>query len=500
MLFKLNRSGVLSLALLATAFAPRLNALTLGEPSLVSAPGQPHVIELPLRDMGHIELDQLKARLAPAPAWTAAGLKPVDPARFELSFQRSEIGPVLVVRTPSVADTGFLDILIELQWPNGRLQREMGLPTRAQADGKGPFIAVPTVLWVQPGDTAGALAEAHLDATGQRDQAWAALVQANPNAFVDGNINRLKSGVTLKLPNVAQINAVEPEAARESIARQMQAFAAYRSALIAQAGSAATDTTAPQVATGKVQTRDKMASDAPGDRLNLSTAGSDDSDQIAAKRQAQQSADRAAEINRNIQELNRLAQGGEPAGVPLPAPDSTRPPSESIRQWSSNPLAPWVALAGVLVLLGWTVWRAVRRSNPAAPSAVVESPTTRLEQHWAPDFDLNLPAADDLQPLPEAVHQAPTAVQRSNPTSPLAEPAPSAAGTPLAGLSLELGSPPQASEGLASQDPHAVRLDLARALWQQGQTKTARVLAREVMNSAPPALAQAARSWLDDRA
>jgi FimV-like protein len=493
MLLKLNRPGVLALALWAATVAPCLHALTLGEPSLVSMPGQPPVIELPLRDLGSVDLGQLKARLAPAQAWVASGLKPLDPKRLEFSFQQSAAGPVLVVRSPSATDAEYLDLLIELQWPNGRLQRELGVPIRTQADGQGPFVSVPTVLWVQAGDTASALAANHLDVTGQRDQVWEALVQTNPDAFVDGNVNRLKSGAALKLPSAAQINAIEPEMARESIERQMQAFAVYRSALAAQAGSVATDQ-APQVATGKVQTHEKTASEASGDRLSLSTAGADDSDQIAAKRQAQQSADRAAEINRNIQELNRLAQGGEPAGMPLPAPDSTRTPSELIQQWSSNPMAPWVAMAGVLVLLGWIVWRATRRSNPTDPSTA-ETPPTQLEQHWKPDFDLNLPAAHDLQPLPEAVYQAPTAVQRSS-TLTSTTSVPSAVGTPLAGLSLELDSP----DALDSHDPHAVRLALARALWLQGQTQTARVLARDVMNSAPPALAQAARSWLDDRA
>jgi FimV-like protein len=496
MFLKLNRPGVVGLALWAALLAPQSHALTLGEPSLVSAPGQPHVIELPLRDLGAIDLGQLKARLAPAQAWVLAGLKPVDPASVEFSFTRSVNGPVLVVKTPSSPEVQWLDILIELQWPNGRLQREMGLPTRAQAEGKGPFVSVPTVLWVEPGDTAGALVDAHLDAMGTRDQAWAALVQANPNAFVDGNVNRLKAGVALKLPDAQQIKAIEPEQARESIARQMQAFAAYRSALTAQSAGAISEPS-PQVATGKVQPRDPPATEARGDRLSLSTDGSDDSDQIAAKRQAQQSADRAAEINRNIQELNRLAQGDKATGVPLPAPHATLTPSEWIRQWSAHPMAPWVALAGVLVLLAYTVLRATRRPE-AASTSQAEPPTSQLEQHWKPDFDLDLPAAEDLQPLPADVNQSPTAVPRSAPSF-QTQAMPMGLATPLAGVSLEL-DPPKLPDLIDHHDPHAVRLALARALWQQGQTQTARVLAREVMNSAPPALAQAARSWLDERA
>ena len=477
-------------------WAPHVHALTLGEPSWVASAGQPQGIELPLRDLGTLELNQLKARLAPDQAWALAGLKPIESNRIEFSFQRSVSGPVLVIQTTAWPEAAWLNLLIELQWPNGRLQREVGLPMRAQPDGKGPFVAVPAALWVQEGDTAGALAQGHLGDVGTRDQVWQAMVLANPQAFVDGNINRLKAGVALRWPDAAQIKAMDPEQARESIARQMQAFAAYRSEMAAQATAAVTEQ-APQVATGKVQPRDKTASEAAGDRLSLSTAGSDDSDQIAAKRQAQQTADRAAELNRNIQELNRLAQGGEPAGVPLPspatAPENHPAPSEWIRQWSSHPMAPWVALSAVLALLGWSVWRGVRRPKhqDADPSSETLNP---LEQHWKPDFDLDLPAADALQPLPE-VSQAPTAVQRRN--APTQDPPPSlAVGTPLAGLSLDLDTTPELDQG----DPHEVRWALAQALWHQGQTQTARVLAREVMNTAPAPLAQAARQWLDQRA
>jgi hypothetical protein len=160
-------------------------------------------------------------------------------------------------------------------------------------------------------------------------------------------------------------------------------------------------------------------------------------------------------------------------------------------------MAPWVALAAVLVLLGWSLSRATRRTQRSGSSSAV-TPPTQFEQHWKPDFDLNLPATEALQPLPEAVHQAPTAVQRRSAVD-TGSSAPTADGVPWAGLSLELNAP-DTPQGLDSDDPHAVRLALAQALWHNGQTKTATVLAREVMNSAPPALAQAARTWLDQRA
>jgi hypothetical protein len=114
------------------------------------------------------------------------------------------------------------------------------------------------------------------------------------------------------------------------------------------------------------------------------------------------------------------------------------------------------------------------------------------------DFDLHLPEPESLPPLPERVSQAPTPVARTQ----TARQAPVQASNPswlsVSDLSLEAPDPVQTSTTMP-QDPHALRLELAGALWQQGLTQTARVLVREVMVQANPDLAEQARRWLDER-
>ena len=129
-----------------------------------------------------------------------------------------------------------------------------------------------------------------------RSQALWALAQANPDAFVGGNVNRLRAGAVLKWPESNQIQSLDPVQAREAIAQQMEEFAAYRSELASLAGPTQADESA-QVATGKVQPAQKDKAEKTTDQLTLSTAGADGTDQIAAQRQAQQTAERAAEID-----------------------------------------------------------------------------------------------------------------------------------------------------------------------------------------------------------
>jgi pilus assembly protein FimV len=443
---------------------------------------------LPLRDLGAVKPDQLRVRMAAQAAWQAAGIPyPVDVERHELSLGASNGEPVVLLRSPQGGHGDVLDLLIELQWPQGRLQREVGLLLKAAPGARAPFVSVPAAMLVQPGDTASALGLTHLDPSAPMPQALAALVQANPDAFVQGNVNRLRAGAVLKLPDARQIQSVDLDQARRWMAEQNEAFEAYRGELAAQAPTAAQDAS-PQVATGKIQPSPKQPEAVPTDRLTLSTAGADGTDQIAAQRQAQQTAERAAEINRNIQELNRIAQGGDQGGLPISAPAAQTPASETIDRWVRSPHTPWAALACVLLLAGWIAVR-VFRGGPGAGSSATDNAQAQSTSALNVDFDLNLPHADSLPPLPASVHHAPTPVIKDT----VAGSAPVKPWTEVT-LDFAQASPP------ASDDPESVRLDLAQALWDRGLTQTALVLAREVAAGASASTAQRGSQWLAERA
>ena len=65
-------------------------------------------------------------------------------------------------------------------------------------------------------------------------QAMIAILRANPGAFVEGNINALRTGVTLRVPTAADMAAVSPGEASAEFARHEEAWRTRR-----QTGSAA---------------------------------------------------------------------------------------------------------------------------------------------------------------------------------------------------------------------------------------------------------------------
>jgi FimV-like protein len=417
-------------------------------------------------------------------------LQPVDPATIRIN-PTPQAGVILLELQ---APAGFVDLLIELQWPRGRMQREVGLLLGTSTSNLVPRVGVPTRVLVQAGDSASQLVAGHLADAGSLSQGLVALQQANPDAFIGGNVNRLRAGAVLKVPTRDEVLAVDPQLASELVALQMEEYAMYREELATQSGSAGAGS--EQVATGKVQTPQRDKPETPADRLTLSAPDADgQSDRVARQLQAQKAAERAAELNRNIQELNRLAQS-EGGGLPLPATDV--PSSELIERLTDHPATPWAALGLVLVLVCGVLWRSLRR----APEVDSEFQPERLVTPLRVDFDLNLPREEDLPPLPPEVLQSPTPATRLRSDADKSSSDYSLGADPIAGLSLDLPDP----GGMLSAplevptDPWDLRLALAQALWARGLSQTALVLAREVASQAPQAQAQSARDWLNERA
>ena len=61
---------------------------------------------------------------------------------------------------------------------------------------------------VRPGDSASKIAMTHKLADVSLDQMLVAIQRGNPNAFIEGNINRIKAGSIVALPTEKQATAV----------------------------------------------------------------------------------------------------------------------------------------------------------------------------------------------------------------------------------------------------------------------------------------------------
>jgi pilus assembly protein FimV len=104
--------------------------------------------------------------------------------------------------------------------------------------------ARPDRVTVQEGDTLWEIAQANRPRPSVTvDQMMIALQRENPKAFIGGNINRIRRGATLSIPEAATIDAISPSAARADVQAQVAALAAQPAAPAAAAAPAATGAT-----------------------------------------------------------------------------------------------------------------------------------------------------------------------------------------------------------------------------------------------------------------
>jgi pilus assembly protein FimV len=100
-------------------------AAGLGRLTVLSPLGQPLLAEVEIVSLQAGEEEGLSARLASPEAFSAAGID-LNPALhgLRINLVRRDNRPVLRLTTTQPVNDPFLDLLVELQWPSGRLVRE----------------------------------------------------------------------------------------------------------------------------------------------------------------------------------------------------------------------------------------------------------------------------------------------------------------------------------------------------------------------------------------
>lgn len=240
------------------------NAAGLGRISVLSALGQPLRAEIELTATAD-ELATMTAGIAPASAFKEASIA-FSPVLGSVNMTVERRGKRSIVRLISVQPVNdpFLDVLVELSWASGRLLREYtflldppGMPAPAASAGvttapvsEPPRAAAPrpiggqaraqaasqppaqstgsTTYRVRRGDTLNKIAAQHKPAGVSIDQMLISLYRENREAFIDDNINRLKAGVILNVPDAQQAGDVPNTEAREQVVAHAADFAAYR--------------------------------------------------------------------------------------------------------------------------------------------------------------------------------------------------------------------------------------------------------------------------------
>jgi pilus assembly protein FimV len=343
-------------------------AAGLGRLAVQSGLGQPLRAEIEIVNLQRGEAETLSTRIAAPDAFREAGVDygvVVPQVRAALE-RRGENRYVIRLSTLNPVEEPFVDLLVELNWASGRLVRQYTF-LLDPADYKGPqpiaaappavaapeakpveapkppevtaaapaapapapaapapapaekpaapaLVAEPAGTYeVKQGDTLGKIAAQYKPEGVSAQQMLVALYRANEDAFINKNMNLLRTGRVLNIPDRVAAEAVAPPDANKIVSAQFQDFNEYRTKLGQVVAAAPAPTQAPQQrATGRIVAK---ADDTPApakpaarDELRISKAEAAKSAKAAAQARADDIAarDRAiAEANSRVNDLEK---------------------------------------------------------------------------------------------------------------------------------------------------------------------------------------------------
>lgn len=427
----------LALAALLVASSGGAHALGLGKLNVQSALGETMRAEIDVTSLSAEEAATLKVRVAPAEAYRATGVD-FNPVLSSTQVQvvKRDGRTVLRVLSDRAVQEPFVDVILELTWSSGRLVREYtllfdppGLPKPAPVITAPPAIAAtpapsqaasseavpapaPAVTAalprsatppapapapvavakppapvavrppvaaaseyaVRPGDSLSKIAARTQVAGISLDQMLVGLFRNNPDAFIDGNMNRLKAGTVLQVPGSETLAAVPPAEARRVILAQSADFSAYRQRLASAAPTLQSNESERQ-SKGQVQAavEDRKPAAAPTpDKLTLSKASSASAAEAKVSKEAEKkdAAARVAELTRNVEELKRLSTAAKPGAQ-----------AASTASTASTPVTPTVPAPVVAAVEAAS---AAASAPVAAASAAASRPMARASAPLAP--------------------------------------------------------------------------------------------------------------------
>jgi pilus assembly protein FimV len=473
---------------LSLAFAlPAADAAGLGRLTVQSALGQPLRAEVEVTSVARDEAATLAVRLASQSAFRQANLE-FNPALAQLRFdldKRADGNFVVRISSLNPVNEPYLDVLLELTWATGRVLREYTVlldppalraqpdvlppvaaaapapaaPAAAPAPAPSPAVpvapapvagtpapapatpaaaapapsraaaAAPSIdsYTVKSGDTLGAIAARTKPSSASLDQMLVALFQANPNAFVGNNMNRLLAGRTLTIPSQADVEAISTADARSEVVAQSADFAKYRSRL-AQAAAAApapvAAAPAPAAAGGgrvTAKVEDKAAPTTGGDQLKIAkvepsaapaasaAAKKAAEDEAVAKQRAlKEQEERAAELKRTNEALKKALELQSKSGAAAQKQAEAKAPTPAAAAPAPAPApAPEPAPAPAAAP---TPAPAPQAAAPAPAPAPVEAPKAEAPKAEPPKAEA--PKAEAPKPAPAAA-PAPAASESS---------------------------------------------------------------------------------------
>ena len=278
------RKLVFALSLLGVMVAESVFALGIGEATVKSALNQPLKAEIELVSAGEFSAEEILPGLATREEFLKANVDRVyflSDLRFKVETNAQGKLVVILTSNKPVREP-FLNFLVEVIWPSGRLLREYALlidpplfseepaaPVRAasvdeQSTQSGDVFQIPQAQpetrrsvanpspriaggEYGPTDSNDTLWDIALKARPNRDvspqQVMLAIQDLNPGAFIQENINKLKAGQVLRLPSMEQIQQRTTHQAIEQVIAQNESVRGKRTKSVASAKAPQADST-----------------------------------------------------------------------------------------------------------------------------------------------------------------------------------------------------------------------------------------------------------------
>lgn len=356
-------------------------ALSLGRITVQSALGEPLRAEIEVPDINAEEAASLRTAVALPEAFTAAGLEYNSAlSSLQATLQRRSDGRAYIrlVSDRPINDP-FVDMILEASWSSGRIVRDYTMlfdppslrkpaavaptlpqvtapavsrPTapapsaqpsqetgraastatssQAPAPKPAPTSATPTdkKVVVQPGDTATKIAANVRESGVSLDQMLVAMLRGNPDAFINNNVDRLRSGAVINVPSSEQAKSIAAPEATRILRAESKDFGSFKRALASNAPTTSV-AAADRKSSGTIESKvvDNKPKATTPDKLTLSKGAvqaKNDEAKLAKERADKDAAARAAELAKNISDLKKAGAAVTAASAPAPvAPAQT---------------------------------------------------------------------------------------------------------------------------------------------------------------------------------
>lgn len=377
---------MLFISIASLTLSGKVSALGLGEITLKSALNEPLDAEIRLLQIRDLSEEEILVGLASNADFDRVGVEKsffLSGMAFSVDLDAPN-GPVVKIKTNSPVREPFLNFLVESQWPSGRILREytllMDLPTFSAQEAssvQAPEPAAETTVQATPAPASPppatvrtrpvapqptSYASGTYGPVNANDTLWnialevrpgrefsvqqtmIAIQRLNPDAFINDNINLLKRGQVLRIPDSDQIRELNFNQAVSEVAFQNDQWdtkSATKATLVAD--SQAPSQPVKETAGGRItlgvggdnaanDTASATGSDASGDAQSLQNDLGNTLEQLdTANRENTELRSRISELEAQIETMERLVEvsSAELRALQLASEQQAKEPSEA---------------------------------------------------------------------------------------------------------------------------------------------------------------------------